>query len=91
MKIEVFRISTFNPNLNYAFALKTSTEGRWPNEKHYTTNELQYLGKHVESKRWGYHDNSSGSETFDNNGIKIEIVYDYDGKTCFTVYENSFA
>jgi len=80
---EVFRLNTFEKNINYAFALKTRTEGKWPNEKHYTTNELQYLGKHVNSARWGYRDNAGGSEKFDDNGKITEIVYDYEGRTCF--------
>lgn len=84
MEKEVFRLNTFT-NGNYAFALKTRTDGVWPNEKHYTTHNLQYIGKHVKSARWGYHDNSDGSETFDNNGTLTEIVYDYSGHTCFVL------
>jgi hypothetical protein len=82
---EVFRLSTFDPNLNYAFALKTKTVGKWPNEKHYTTYPLQYLGKFVKSARWGWHDIAGGSEQFDDNGKITEIIYDYEGRTCFTV------
>lgn len=85
MEKEVFRICNFEKNVNYAFALKTRTEGSWPNQRYYTTHVLQYVGKHVNSARWGYRDNGGGSETFDNNGVKTEIVYDYEGNTCFTV------
>ena len=85
MEIEVFRISEFSKELNYAFALKTRTQGKYPNAKYYTTNQLQFLGKHVSSARWGYYDNAGGSETFDHNGKKTEIVYDYNGNTCFVV------
>ena len=85
METEVFRICEFEKNVNYSFALKTRTEGVWPNQRHYTTNKLQYLGKHVNSARWGYRDNGGGSETFDNNGLKTEIVYDYEGCTCFII------
>ena len=81
MEKEVFRLNTFDGN--YAFALKTRTDGVWPNQKYYTTHDLQYLGKHVKSERWGYSDNTGGSETFDNNGTLTEIVYDYAGHTCF--------
>jgi hypothetical protein len=81
--MEVFRLSTFEKNVDYSFAMKTRTEGRWPNEKHYTTNTLQFLGKHVNSTRWGYGDQSGGSETFEHDGKKTEIVYDYEGNTCF--------
>jgi hypothetical protein len=85
---QVFRIGTFDKNVDYAFALKTRTEGKWPNEKHYTTNTVQYLGKHVNSARWGYYDNGGGSETFDHNGKITEIVYDDGGHTCFTVVKS---
>ena len=51
MEKEVFRLNTFTDG-NYAFALKTRTDGVWPNQKHYTTHNLQYLGKHVKSARW---------------------------------------
>jgi hypothetical protein len=85
MEVEVFRLNTFDKNLTYSFALKTRTHGSYPNEKYYTTNKLQYLGKHVSSARWGYHDNSGGSETFDDNGKRTEIVYDYEGHTCFVL------
>lgn len=88
-EIEVFRFNTFDKTLHYAFAMKTKTVGTWPNEKYYTTNELQYLGKHVNSARWGYRDNAGGSETFDNDGKITEIVYDYDGHTCFTVVNSN--
>jgi len=81
--MEVFRLSTFEKNVDYSFAMKTRTEGRWPNEKHYTIHELQFLGKHVNSARWGYGDQSGGSETFEYDGKKTEIVYDYAGNTCF--------
>ena len=85
MEVEVFRLSSFDKEANYSFALKTRTEGKYPNQRHYTTNKLQYIGKHVSSAHWGYHDNGGGSETFDNNGKRTEIVYDYAGHTCFNV------
>jgi len=85
MEQEVFRICEFEKNVNYAFALKTRTQGVCPTQRHYTTHKLKYLGKHINSARWGYRDNSGGSETFDNNGVKTEIVYDYEGHSCFKV------
>ena len=81
MEVEVFRFTTFEKDVNYAVALKTRTVGSYPNEKYYTTNELNFVGKHKHSSRWG--DNSGGSETFDNNGKITEIVYDYAGNMCF--------
>ena len=80
---EVFRINVFDETKQYAFAFKTRTEGIWPNEKHYTTHDLQPLGKHLGSKRWGYHDNAGGSEMFELDGKITEITYDYEGHTCF--------
>lgn len=80
---EVFRMSKFDTNTCYEFALKTRTVGTWPNEKHYTTNKLQYLGIHIRSERWGYGDGSGGAENFDNDGVHTRIVYDYEGHTCF--------
>jgi hypothetical protein len=85
MEVEVFRLSTFEKDVNYSVALKTRTVGSYPNEKYYTTNELHFVGKHKHSSRWGCGDNSGGSETFDNNGKITEIVYDYAGHMCFVV------
>ena len=85
METEVFRISIFEKNVNYSFAMRTRTEGNWPNQKHYTTNPLKLVGKHMNSARFGYGDQSGGSETFEYNGIKTEIVYDYEGNTCFKI------
>jgi hypothetical protein len=85
METEVFRISTFEKNVNYSFAMKTRTEGRWPNEKHFTTHPLQFLGKHINSSRWGYGDQSGGEEIFEHDGVQTRIVYDYEGNTCFKI------
>jgi|688.fasta_scaffold1070937_2 hypothetical protein len=85
MEQEVFRVCHFEKNVNYAFALKTRTQGSYPSQRYYTTHPLQYLGKHVNSARWGYGDNGGGSETFDNHGLKTEIIYDYEGNSCFKV------
>ena len=82
-EIEVFRLCTFDTNKFYEFALKTRTEGKYPNQKYYSTNSLQYLGRYTHSERWGFHDGSGGAENFENNGEKIKIVYDYHGDTCF--------
>ena len=84
-EVEVFRLNTFDKALKYGFALKTRTSGRWPNEQHYTSNTIEVLGNHIDSKRWGYRDSSGGSETFVLNGVVREVVYDYEGLTCFVV------
>ena len=85
MEVEVFRLCSFEKNVNYAFAMKTRSEGSYPNQRYYTKNTLQFVGKHISSARWGYRDNSGGAETFDANGKITEIVYDYEGNTCFVV------
>lgn len=83
---EVYKLSEFDKNKNYEFALRTRTIGLWPNEQHFTTNQMKFLGKYVRSERWGgWGDGSSGAEIFDNNGVTTRIEYDYDGRTCFRV------
>lgn len=91
METEVFRTNTFDPTIEYSFALKTRTEGKWPKERHFTTEPLQRLGKHVGSDRWGYHDGSGGSETFDLDGKMTVVTYDYAGRTCFRPWTESFS
>jgi hypothetical protein len=83
METEMFRIIKFDPTKCYEFALKTRTEGKWPNERYFTTNALRYVGYYKSSARWGYGDQSGGSETFEYHGKEITIVYDYEGNTCF--------
>jgi hypothetical protein len=89
---EVFRLSSnsappnnFNKTKCYAFALYTRTDGSWPNQRYYTTNTLQYLGKHVRSEEWGFGEGHGGAEIFDDNGKETRIVYDYQGRTCFKI------
>jgi hypothetical protein len=86
MEVEVFRLTSFDKNVNYLFALKTRTKGSYPNERYYTTNKLQFVGKHVSSARWGYGDNGGGAEIFDDNGKRTEIVCDHEGHTCFVLH-----
>ena len=80
---EVFRIIEFSKEKEYFFALKTRSEGKWPKQKHYTTNPLQYVGKYVRSERWGYGDGSGGAEIFNLDGKQVRIELDYEGRTCF--------
>jgi len=83
IEVEVFRLTKFDTNKCYAFALKSRTLGKYPNEKHYTTNKLEYLGKYVYSERWGYGDCGGGAEIFEGaDGKQKKIVYDYEGNTC---------
>ena len=82
-EIEVYRLTKFDKEVHYAFAMRTRKEGRYPNEVYYTTNPLMYVGKYIESERWGWGDGSGGAEYFDNNGKQERIEYDYEGNTCF--------
>ena len=56
---EVYRLTKFDTNTCYEFALKTRTVGTWPNEKHYTTNKLRSI---PDSKREEYEDFVSEAE-----------------------------
>jgi hypothetical protein len=77
--IEVFRLTKFKPDEYYEFAHRTSTEGRYPDERYFTTNKMLYLGRHLKSERWGYGDNGGGAEHF----VFGTVTYDYEGLTCF--------
>ena len=56
----------FDKDIHYYFAMSTRSEGRYPNERYFTTNPLRYVGKYVRSERWGWGDGASGAEYFDN-------------------------
>lgn len=82
--VEVFRILPFDTSKEYEYAMYTSREGRWPNERFFTTNPLKFLGKYTHSERFGYcGDGSRGVEHFVHNGEKTSVEYDYEGRTCF--------
>ena len=85
--IEVFRVTKFDKNVEYGYAYYTKKEGKYPNEKYYTTNEIKYVGKHKESITWGHFgDGHSGCEVFINDkGEKTRVDYDYEGKLCFLI------
>jgi len=87
---EVFRLTTFDTDKCYEFALSTRKEGKYPNEKYFTTNPLQYAGKYLRSNRGRGGDGGAPAEIFDDgtvneNGTVNEkkVYYDYDGLTCF--------
>lgn len=89
LEVEVFRLIEFNQDKYYVFALKTRTQGVWPNQKYYTTNPLEYLGKYVREERsggiWG--DGRSCDYIFDNDGREKRISLDYEGCSCFREVE----
>jgi hypothetical protein len=81
---EVFRLTEFDTNKCYEFALETKTEGKLPHQKYYALTPLQYVGAYMYSERWGTGDNRGGAENFkDMEGVTKRIVYDYDGMICF--------
>ena len=79
--IEVFRLEEFDKNKCYGFALWTTTTGSHSssNEKYFTTNPIQYLGKWISKERWGGRDQAGGVEHFEKGSIE----YDSNGYTCF--------
>jgi hypothetical protein len=90
-EVEVFRIINFDKTIEYGYAYYTKKEGRYPNEKYYTTNEIKYAGKHKESVTLGnFGDGHGGYEVFINNkGEKTIVNYDYEGKLCFISYKEN--
>jgi hypothetical protein len=84
-EVQVYSFTDFDTEKYYFFAQKTKTVGFWPNEKHYTTNPLQYVGRYVRTVHsggiWG--DGRSSTYIFDNNGEEVSIEPDYHGRTCF--------
>jgi hypothetical protein len=98
MEIEVFRLMEpsarrdfpnypenkfFSVDKCYEYALYTRRSGSWPNERHFTTHPMQYVGRYVRSSRWGYGDNRGGAEVFNNNGTEVSIALDYEGRASF--------
>jgi len=51
----------------------------WENEKYYTTNQLQYVGRFLFSERWSEGNETAGAENFEN----ARIVLDHEGRTSF--------
>lgn len=91
-EIEVFRITenvfeeNKSKNIEYAYTLYTRREGSYTknNEKYFTTNPLQYVGKYKYSVINGFGDGSSMYSIFEKeDGTSIKIDYDYEGRTCF--------
>jgi len=73
----------FSINKCYEYALYTKSSGRWPDERYFTTNPMQYVGRYVRSTRWGYNDNSTEDVVFNNNGTNVSIQLDNEGRSCF--------
>jgi hypothetical protein len=82
-EIEVFRLT---PELNkyYETALLTRKEGKYPNEKYYTTNTRRYVGKFIVQMRLGFGDGTQVIDIFENqHNEKVKVYYTYEGTTAF--------
>ena len=55
---------------------------RFPIEKYYAE-EVRDVGTLVEIKQGGFADDRWRIDIFENNGERIEVVYSYEGRTCF--------
>jgi len=86
-EIEVFRLT---PKLNkyYETALLTRKEGKYPNEKYYTTNTRRYVGKFIIQMRLGFGDGVQVIDIFENeHHQKVNVYYTYEGTTAFREVE----
>ena len=81
-KVQVYRL-TPQEGKYYMTTTWTEREGKYPNEKYYTTNELKYVGKFLRHESYGYRDNALHKDIFDNNGVENEVIYTYEGTTSF--------
>lgn len=81
--IEVFRMV---PVEGKYYKTAKYTEKR--NNKYYTTNNLEYLGKYIKHVAGGgYGDNQEHYALFEKDGVENYLKYDYDGMTCFVEVE----
>ncbi len=84
IEIEVFRIMPKDGDKCYEYAESTRSEGKWPDQRRFTTNKLLYVGRLVKFVEGGYRDNSWRVDYFqDNNGKEHIVNYSYEGGTCF--------
>ena len=79
---EVYRLKPQKGKCYYT-AEWTVKEGRWPNEKYYTTNPLTYVGEYLRTERYGIGDGGSVSDFFVLDGKEVEVKYTYEGTTSF--------
>jgi len=78
METEVYRL-TPEQGKCYEYAECTRKEGRWPNERYYTTHPLKLVGKFIKHESIGYHDNAQHWDIFEYGTVH----YSYSGDTCF--------
>lgn len=83
--MEVFRLTTKIGN-KYKHAEYTKRLGTYPNERYYSE-KVRDVGTLVEIKEGGFSDDRWRIDVFNKNGERIEVVYSYEGKTCFIAME----
>jgi hypothetical protein len=80
---EVFRMV---PKEGKYYKTAKYTERR--NNKYYTTNDLNYVGKYIRHVAGGgYGDNQEHYALFEKDSVESYLQYDYDGMTCFVEVE----
>ena len=80
---EVFR-STTEIGKKYKYAEYTESDGVFPNTRYYApTKNIINVGTLVEIKEGGFSDGRWRIDTFDNDGDISQVVYSYEGRTCF--------
>lgn len=79
--MEVFRLTTVIGK-KYKHAEYTQRTGRYPNEKYYAK-EVREVGTLVEIKEGGFGDGRWRIDVFEKDEERIEVVYSYEGRTCF--------
>ena len=87
IEIEVFRLM---PEVGkyYETVLLTRTEGKWPNNKYYTTNTPEYVGNFLEQQRYGCRDSSQTIDIFENEkNEEVPVHYTYEGTTAYREVE----
>jgi hypothetical protein len=83
---EVYRL-TPKEGFYYFTTTRTRTYGIWPDQKYFTKNKLEYVGKFLIHESIGYHDNAQHWDLFElvNDSVKEikRVDYTYEGTTCF--------
>uniref|UniRef100_A0A6C0HS44 Uncharacterized protein n=1 Tax=viral metagenome TaxID=1070528 RepID=A0A6C0HS44_9ZZZZ len=86
--MEVFRLKTKigkkykHAEYNKIRRIFETPNARYPLEKYYA-DEVRDVGTLVEIKEGGFADDRWRIDIFEKDGERIEVVYSYEGKTCF--------
>jgi hypothetical protein len=65
----------------------TRKDGKWPYEHYYTNKKLKYVGKFIKHEHYGWGDNASYYDIFDNDGEEVIVQYTYEGTTSYREVE----